>query len=103
MFLIIKPVQQCLTALISKMIVHDPVSFFSNQSINPDECVTDIEITESIIIDSIIEFFSTSAARNHGVPSSLLLKCAAELASTLTLMIQAAVESSMTRKIIHCR
>ena len=35
------------------MIVHDPVSFFSCQILNPDECLTDIEITEQIIIDSI--------------------------------------------------
>ena len=44
------------------MIVHDPVPFFSNQSIYPDECLTDIEITESLIIDSINELSSTSAA-----------------------------------------
>ena len=62
------------------MIVHDPVSFFPCQSINPDECLTDIEITESIIIDSIHELFYTSAAGPDGGPSFLLLNCAAELA-----------------------
>ena len=65
------------------MIVHDPVSFFSCQSLNPDECLTDIEITEQIIIDSIQELSSTSAVGPDGVPSSLLLKCAAELARAL--------------------
>ena len=68
------------------MIVHDPVSFFSYQSLNPDECLTDIEITEQIIIDSIQELSSTSAARPDGVPSSLLLKCAAELAPALKVL-----------------
>ena len=68
------------------MIVHDPVSFFSCQSLNPDECLTDIEITEQIIINSIQELSSTSAAGPDGVPSSLLLKCAAELASALKAM-----------------
>ena len=67
------------------MIVHDPVSFSSCQSINPDECLTDIEITEPIIIDSIHEFSSTSAAGPDGVPSSLILDCAAELAPVLKL------------------
>ena len=62
------------------MIVHDPVSFFSCQSTNSDECLTDIEITEPIIIDSIHELSSTSAAGPDGVPSSLLLNYAAELA-----------------------
>ena len=65
------------------MTVHDPVSFFSCQS---DECLTDIEITEQIIIDSIQELSSTSAAGPDGVPSSLLLKCAAELAPALKVM-----------------
>ena len=44
---------------ITNMIVHDPVSFFSCQSLNPNECLTDIEITEQIIFDSIQELFST--------------------------------------------
>ena len=75
-----------LTSPITNMIVHDPVSFFSCQSLNPDKCLTDIEITEQIIIDSIQELSSTSAAGPDGVPSSLLLKCAAELAPALKLM-----------------
>ena len=50
------------------MIVHDPVSLFSYQSLNPDECPTDSEITEQIIIDSIQELSSTSAAGPDGVP-----------------------------------
>ena len=58
------------------MIVHDPVSCFSCQTLNPDECLTDIEITERIIIDSIQELSSTSDAGPNGVPSSILLKCA---------------------------
>ena len=74
------------TSPITNMIVHDPVSFFPCQSLNPDECLTHIEITEQIIIDSIQELSSTSAAGPDGVPSSLLLKCAAELAPALKLM-----------------
>ena len=45
-----------------------------------------VEITEQIIIDSIQERSSTSAAGPDGVPSSLLLKCAAELAPALKVM-----------------
>ena len=48
------------TSPITNMIVHDPVSFFSCKSLNPDECLTDIEITEQIIIDSIQKLSSTS-------------------------------------------
>ena len=68
------------------MIVHDPVYLFSYQSTNPDECLTDIEITEPIIIDSIHELSSTSTAGPDGVTSSLLLNCAAEIAPALKLL-----------------
>ena len=60
------------TSPITNMIVHDSVSFFLCQSLNPDECLTDIEITKQIIIDSNHELSSTSAAGPDGVPSSLL-------------------------------
>ena len=73
MFPIISSVQQCFTSPITNMIVHDPVSFFSCQSLNPDKCLIDIEITEQIIIDSIQELSSTSAAGPDGGPCCCLL------------------------------
>ena len=82
------------TSPITNMIVHDPVSFFSCQSLNPNECLTDVEITEQIIIDSIQEHSSASAAGPDGVPSSLLLKCAAELATALKLMFSQSLTHS---------
>ena len=93
------------TSPITNMIVHDPVSFCSYQSLNPDECLTDIEITEQIIIDSIQKLSSTSAAGPDGVPSSLLLKCAAELAPALKLMFSQSlthgfIPSSLKRAVI---
>ena len=71
--LLLDQLNSVFTSPITNMIVHDPASFFSCQSINPDECLTDIEITEQIIIDYIHEVSSTSAAGPDGVPSSLLL------------------------------
>ena len=64
----------------------DPVSFFSCQSLNLYECLTYIEITEQIIIDSAHKLSSTSAAGLDGVPSSLLLKCPAQLSPSHKLM-----------------
>ena len=62
------------------MIVHDPMSFFSCQSIIPsDDYLTDIEIYETIIIDAINELSSSSAAGPDAIPSLLLINCAAEL------------------------
>ena len=75
------------------MIVHDPVSFFSCQSvfiIPSDDYLTDIimiiEIDETIIIDAIIELSSSSTAGPEDVPSLLLINCAAELAAALNLI-----------------
>ena len=84
--LILDQFNSVFTSPITNIRVHDPVSFFSCQSLNPDECITDIEITAQIIIDSIQELSSTSAAGSDGVPSSLLLKCVAELAPALKVM-----------------
>ena len=70
------------------MIVHDPVSFFSCQSIIPsdDYYLTDIEIDETTIIDAINELSSTSAAGPDAIPPLLLINCAAELAPALKLL-----------------
>ena len=92
MFPIIVSVQQCFIFPNINMIVRDPVSFFSCQSTNPDECLTDIEITEPIIIDSIHELSYTFAAGPDGVPSSLLLNCAAELAPALKLLFSQSLD-----------
>ena len=84
------------TSPITNIIVHDPVSFFSCQPLSHDECLTDIEITEQIIIDSIHELSSTSAAGPDGVPSSILLKCAAELAPSLKLMFSQSLTNGLS-------
>ena len=71
------------------MIVHDPVSFFSCQSIIPSDdyyYLTDIEIDETIIIDAINELSSTSAAGPDAIPPLLLINCTAELAPALKLL-----------------
>ena len=61
------------------MIVHDPVYFFSCQSIIPSDeyYLTDIEIDETIVIDVINELSSTSAAGPDVFYPLLLINCAA--------------------------
>ena len=66
------------------MIVYEPVSFFSCQSIIPsDDYLTDLDLDGTIIIEAINELSSTSAAGPDAIPSLLLINCAAELATTL--------------------
>ena len=71
------------------MIIRDPVSFFFCQSIRISAEInyaSDIDFSESIIVESIKELSSNSAAGPDGFPSSLLINCSDILASTLKLM-----------------
>ena len=71
------------------MIISDPVSFFSCQSIHIGaeiNYLSDIDFSESIIVESIKELFSNSAAGPDGFPSSLLINWSDILAPVLKLM-----------------
>ena len=57
--------------------------------------LTDITITESIIIDSIRELSSNSAAGPDGIPCSLLLNCAHELAPSLLILFKQSLSSGV--------
>ena len=71
------------------MIISDPVSFFSCQSIPIGAEInnlSDIDFSESIIVESIKELSSNSAVGPDGFPSSLLINCSDILAAALKLM-----------------
>ena len=76
----------------------DPESFFSVESITSkdDEVfLTNIIITESIIIDSIKEVSLNSAAGPDGIPASLLLNWASELAPSLLILFKQSLDSAV--------
>ena len=76
--------------------VMDPESFFSVESITSQDnevFLTNVIITESIIIDSINELSSDSAAGPDGIPASLLLNCASELAPFLLILFKQSLDS----------
>ena len=76
----------------------DPESFLSVESIisQDDEVfLTNIIITESIIIDSIKDLSSNSAAGPDGISASLLLNCASELAPSLLILFKQSLDSGM--------
>ena len=64
-------------------IVLDPNSFFTNPPVSDTSCLTDINFSESVIIDAIRELSPNSAAGPDGIPSSLLINCASEIAPLL--------------------
>ena len=57
--------------------------------------LTDITITESIIIEPIRELSSNSAAGLDGIPPSLLLNCAHELALSLLILFKLSLLSGV--------
>ena len=76
----------------------DPESFFSVESITSQDdevFLTNIIITESLIIDSIKELSSNSSAGPDGIPASLLLNCASELAPSLLILFKQSLDSGV--------
>ena len=90
------------------MIISDPVSFFCCPSIPIGaeiNYLSDIDFSESIIVESIKELSSNSAAGPDGFPSSLLINCSDILAPALKLMFsqsltQGIFPSALKRSVI---
>ena len=57
--------------------------------------LTNLIITESLIIDSIKELSSNSAAGPDGIPASLFLNCASELAPSLLILFEQSLDSGV--------
>ena len=78
--------------------VTDPEYFFSVESIisQDDEVfLTNIIINESVIMDSIKELSANSAEGPDGIPASLLLNCASELAPSLLILFKQSLDSGV--------
>ena len=76
----------------------DPESFFYVGSITSQDdevFLTNIIITESIIIDFIKELSSNSAVGPDGIPASLLLNCASELTPSLFNLFKQSLDSGV--------
>ena len=87
------------------MIISDPVSFFSCQSIPIGAELNYFEFSESIIVESIKELSSNSAAGPDGFPSSLLINFSDILAPALKVMFsqsltQCVFPSALKRAVI---
>ena len=80
------------------MIVTNPFSFFHTQSsMNEDNelYLTNIVLSEKIIIEAIHELSTRSAAGPDGIPSSLLVNCATELAPLLLIVFTHSLSSGV--------
>ena len=75
-----------------------PVSFLSCQSIPIGaeiNYLSDIDFSESIIVESIKELSSNSAAGPDGFPSSLLINCSDILAPALKLLFSQSISQGI--------
>ena len=94
--LLLKQFNRVCTMPLPKKQVTDPESFFSVESItsqNDEVFLTNnIILTEPLIIDSIKEISSNSAAGPDGIPASLLLNCASELAPSLLILFKQSLD-----------
>ena len=80
------------------MIVTNPFSFFNTQSsMNEDNelYLTNIVLSETNIIEAIHELSTSSAAGPDGIPSSLLVNCATELAPILLIVFTHSLSSGV--------
>ena len=67
-------------------VIKDPVTFFlSHTTCEDDLFLTDITLSDSIIIEAIKELSPNSAGGPDGIPASLLITCAEEIPPALNI------------------
>ena len=65
-------------------VIKDPATFFLSHATREDDLfLTDITLSDSIIIEEIKELSPNSAGGPDGIPTSLLINCAEEIAPVL--------------------
>ena len=64
-------------------VIHDPKTFFTEPPASDASYLTVINFSENVIIDAIKELSPNSAAGPDGIPASLLINCATEIAPLL--------------------
>ena len=77
-------------------VIKDPVTFFlSHTTHEADLFLTDITFSDSIIIEAIKELSPNSAGGPDGIPASLLINCAEEIAPALKIIFSHSLSSSL--------
>ena len=64
-------------------IIHNPKTFFAESPVLDASCLTNINFRETVIIDAIKELSPNSVAGPDGIPASLLINRASEIAPLL--------------------
>ena len=84
------------TKPIQTFVIKDPVtSFLSHTTREDDLFLTDVTLSDSIIIEAIKELSPNSAGGPDGIPTSLLINCAEEIAPVLKIIFSHSLSSSL--------
>ena len=77
-------------------VIKDPVTFILSHATREDDLfLTDITLSDSIIIEAIKELSPNSAGGHDGIPTSLLINCAEEIAPILKITFSHSLCSSL--------
>ena len=77
-------------------VIKDPVTIFLSHATREDDLLlTDISLSNSIIIEAIKQLFPNSAGGPNGIPTSLLINCAEEIAPVLKIIFSHSLSSSL--------
>ena len=77
-------------------VIKDPVTFFFSHTTREDDLfLTYITLSDSIIIEAIKELSPNSAGGPDGIPASLLINCAKEIAPALKIFFSHSLSSSL--------
>ena len=93
--LLLKQFTSVFSTPIPDKVVSDPSSFFSVPLPITEAQITDITITQQIILDSISEISANSAAGPDGFQSSIFKNCAQELSGPLVLLFKSSLETGI--------
>ena len=77
-------------------VIKDTVTFFLSHATREDDLfLTDITLSDSVIIEAIKELSPNSAGGPDGIPTSLLINCAEEIAPILKIIFSHSLSSSL--------
>ena len=77
-------------------VIKDPVTFFPSHTTREDDLfLTDITLSDSIIIEAIKELSPNPAGDPDGIPTSLLINCAEEIAPALKIILSHSLSSNL--------
>ena len=82
-------------------LIKDLVTFFLSHTTREDDLfLTDITLSDSILIEAIKELSPNSAGGPDGFPTSLLINCAEEIAPVLKIIFSYSLSSSLIHQVL---